>query len=57
MAEKREFGRVVNPRAKRTAIFEFDLEDLRWLQGCVAYNDGFYKDIQEAIDWVEEANA
>ena len=50
--EKRQFG-MTHPRAKRLAVYTFDLEDLYWLQSCISPGDGFQRDIQEAINWLE----
>ena len=43
------------PRGTPVARVEFDLNDLYWLQSLVPHSDGFYKDIQEAIEFLEGA--
>ena len=35
---------------KRTVSFEFDLDGLFFLQGCVPHSDGFQKEITEGIE-------
>ena len=51
-ATKRGFG-ANHPGDKHVAAFEFNLEELRNIEGWVPRKDGFRKEIVEAIEWLE----
>ena len=50
-----EIGRVY-PKDEPTVSLELNLEDLYWLQGFISYRNGFWRDLQDGIDAIEERN-
>ena len=37
-----------------TVGLEFDLDDSYWLQSYISYQNGFHKDLQDGIDYLEK---
>jgi len=53
---KKEIGKVYKHN-EPTVSLELNLEDLYWVQSLVPYGDGFRKELQEGIDYIEHRNA
>jgi len=48
-----EIGKVY-PKDELTVSLDLNLEDLYWLQGFISYKNGFWRDLQDGIDAIEE---
>lgn len=49
----RTFGLQHRPN-EPVVLFEYSLDDLRWLIDLISWKDGARRDVQEAIDYLEE---
>lgn len=51
----KEIGQVYS-KSEPTVSLELNLDDLYWLQGFISYKNGFWRDLQDGIDAIEERN-
>lgn len=52
---RQEYGRI-HKKNEPIAVFEFNLDDLWFLESGIPYFDGFRKEVVSAIEDIEEYN-